>query len=208
LPTNLHSPPFDAASFGAHKFYGPKGVGFLYLRSGLPIDRIQFGGSHEGERRPGTENVPAIVGMAEAAEETLRGLPNEQEREASLRDELWRGIERVFPESQQNAGSALRLANTLNLSFPGFSSETLLMALDLEGICASSGSACMVGSVVASHVLLAMGLSSERAASAIRFSLGKETTASEIEQTVEAIERILRRRKSPAATDQAQHALV
>jgi cysteine desulfurase len=206
LPTNLDA--FDVASFGAHKFYGPKGAGFLYLRSGLPIDRIQFGGSHEGERRPGTENVPAIVGMAAAAEETLPGLPNEQEREASLRDELWRGIERVFPEAQQNAGSALRLANTLNVSFPGFSSETLLMALDLEGICASSGSACMVGSVVASHVLLAMGLSSERAASAIRFSLGKETTASEIEQTVEAIERLLRRRKSPAATDQAQHALV
>jgi cysteine desulfurase len=198
----------DAASFGAHKFYGPKGVGLLYLRSGLPIDRIQFGGSHEGERRPGTENVPAIVGMAEAAEETLRGLPDEQEREASLRDELWRGIERVFPEAQENAGSAVRLANTLNVSFPSFSSETLLMALDLEGICASSGSACMVGSVVASHVLLAMGLSAERAASAIRFSLGKETTVSEIEQAVEAIERILRRRKSPAATDQAQHALV
>jgi cysteine desulfurase len=159
LPTNLDSPPCDAASFGAHKFYGPKGVGFLYLRSGLPIDRIQFGGSHEGERRPGTENVPAIVGMAEAAEETLRGLPNEQEREAGLRDELWRGVERVFPEAKQNAGRALRLANTLNVSFPGFSSETLLMALDLEGICASSGSACMVGSVVASHVLLALGRS-------------------------------------------------
>ena len=151
----------DAASFGAHKFYGPKGAGFLYLRSGLPIDRIQFGGSHEGERRPGTENVPAIVGMAAAAEEVLRNLPNEQEREASLRNELWRGIEHVFPAAQLNAGRAPRLANTLNVSFPGFTSETLLMALDLEGICASSGSACMVGSVVASHVLLAMGLSPE-----------------------------------------------
>ena len=198
----------DAASFGAHKFYGPKGAGFLYLRSGLPIDRIQFGGSHEGERRPGTENVPAIVGMAAAAEETLRNSPEEQEREASLRNELWRGIEHVFPEAQLNAGRAPRLANTLNVSFPGFTSETLLMALDLEGICASSGSACMVGSVVASHVLLAMGLSPECAASAIRFSLGKETTASEIEQTVEAIERIVRRLISPASTDKAQHALV
>ena len=198
----------DAASFGAHKFYGPKGAGFLYLRSGLPIDRIQFGGSHEGERRPGTENVPAIVGMAVAAEEVLRSLPNEQEREANLRDELWRGIERVFPAAQLNAGRAPRLANTLNVSFPGFASETLLMALDLEGICASSGSACMVGSVVASHVLLAMGRSPERAASAIRFSLGKETTAPEIEQTIEAIERILRRRNSPASADKAQNALV
>jgi cysteine desulfurase len=205
-PTRLAG--IDAASFGAHKFYGPKGAGFLYLRAGLPIDRIQFGGSHEGERRPGTENAPAIVGMAVAAEEVLRDLPNEQEREAELRDQLWRGIERVFPAAQLNAGQALRLANTLNVSFPGFSSETLLMALDLEGVCASSGSACMVGSVVASHVLIAMGRSPESAASAIRFSLGKETTAPEIEQTIEAIERILRRLNSPASADKAQNALV
>ena len=206
LPTRLAG--IDAASFGAHKFYGPKGAGFLYLRAGLPIDRIQFGGSHEGERRPGTENAPAIVGMAVAAEEVLRDLPNEQEREAELRDQLWRGIERVFPAGQLNAAQAPRLANTLNVSFPGFASETLLMALDLEGICASSGSACMVGSVVASHVLLAMGRSPESAASAIRFSLGKETTAPEIEQTVEAIERILRRLNSPASADKPQNALV
>ena len=206
LPTSVAG--IDAASFGAHKFYGPKGTGFLYLRSGLPIERIQFGGSHESERRPGTENIPAIVGMAVAAEEMFRGLPNEQEREASLRDELWRGIERIFPEAQLNAGQAPRLANTLNVSFPGFASETLLMALDLEGVCASSGSACMVGSVVASHVLLAMGRSPDSAASAIRFSLGKETTAPEIEQTIEAIERILRRLNSPASADKAQNALV
>ena len=146
--------------------------------------------------------------MAAAAEETLRNSPEEQERVASLRNELWRGIEHVFPEAQLNAGRAPRLANTLNVSFPGFTSETLLMALDLEGICASSGSACMVGSVVASHVLLAMGRSPERTASAIRFSLGKETTASEIEQTVEAIERIVRRLISPGSADKAQHALV
>ncbi len=125
-----------------------------------------------------------------------------------LRDELWHGIERVCPEAQQNAAGAPRLANTLNVSFPGFTSETMLMALDLEGVCASSGSACMVGSVVASHVLLAMGLPPERAASAIRFSLGKETTASEIEQTVEAIERILRRREIRGRRGPAQHALV
>ena len=200
--------PFDAASFGAHKFYGPKGAGFLYLRAGLPIDRIQFGGAHEGERRPGTENVAAIVGMAAAAEEVMQSLPNEQTRQAKLRDALWHGIERVCPEARQNAGNAPRLGNTLNVSFPGFSSETLLMALDLEGICASSGSACMVGSVVASHVLRAMGLPSARAASAIRFSLGKETTASEIEQTIEAIEHILRRRNSRAISEPAQNAVV
>jgi cysteine desulfurase len=198
----------DAASFGAHKFYGPKGAGFLYLRSGLPIDRIQFGGAHEGERRPGTENVPAIVGMAAAAEEVLRNLADEQARERELRDELWRGIESACPEAQQNAATAPRLANTLNVGFPGFPSETMLMALDLEGVCASSGSACMVGSVVASHVLLAMGLPREPAASAIRFSLGKETTAAEIETTIAAIDRILRRRKSAAVASPGQHAVV
>ncbi|MGH8093104.1 MAG: cysteine desulfurase family protein [Chthoniobacterales bacterium] len=206
LPTDLTG--IDAASFGAHKFYGPKGAGFLYLRSGLPIDRIQFGGAHEGERRPGTENVPAIVGMAAAAEEVLRNLADEQARERELRDELWRGIEGVCSEAQQNAATAPRLANTLNVSFPGFLSETMLMALDLEGVCASSGSACMVGSVVASHVLLAMGLPRERAASAVRFSLGEETTAAEIEATIAAIDRIPQRRKSAAAASPVQHAVV
>jgi cysteine desulfurase len=169
----------------------------------LPIDRIQFGGAHEGERRPGTENVPAIVGMAIAAEETLAARPDEQEREAILRDNLGSGIESLCPEAQLNGAGAPRLANTLNVSFPGLSSETMLMALDLEGVCASSGSACMVGSVVASHVLLAMGLPAERAASAIRFSLGKETTAKEIETTIEALGRILQRQRSPAVGNAA-----
>ena len=205
LPTDLAG--IDAASFAAHKFYGPKGAGFLYLRSGLQIDRIQFGGAHEGERRPGTENAPAIVGMAAAAEEVLRDLPNEQEREARLRDELWSGIKRVVPDAQQNAAAARQLANTLNVSFPGVSSETMLMALDLAGIGASSGSACMVGSVMASHVLIAMGLSSERAASAIRFSLGKETTAAEIQETVAAIDRILQRNRQFAG-EVTSHATV
>jgi cysteine desulfurase len=198
----------DAASFGAHKFYGPKGAGFVYLRAGLAIDRIQFGGAHEGERRPGTENVPAIVGMAMAAEEVVRNLPNEQERQAALRDRLWSGIERAFPGAEQNAAAAPRLANTLNVSFPGFSSETMLMALDLEGICASSGSACMVGSVVASHVLLALGLSAKRAGSAIRLSLGKETTASEIEQTIAAVQRIWERLQTRSRRESATHAVV
>jgi len=188
----------DAASFGAHKFHGPKGAGFLYLRSGIPIDSIQFGGAHENQRRPGTENVAAIVGTVVAAEEVLRDLPNEQAREAGLRDDLWRGIARVFPGAEQNAAGAPRLANTLNVSFPGLTSEMMLIALDLEGVCASSGSACMVGSVVASHVLLALGLSPERAGSAIRFSLGKETSAKEIEATIAAIERIARRQNLDA----------
>jgi len=183
----------DAASFAAHKFYGPKGVGFLYLRSGLSIQPIMFGGAHENERRPGTENVAAIAAMAAAAEWTLRDRESEQERQAELRDDLWSRISQNVPDAKQNAQNAPRLANTLNVSLLGLESEMLLIALDLEGVCASSGSACMVGSVVASHVLLAMGLPIERARSAVRFSLGKWTTADEIKRAGDAMRKIVDR---------------
>ncbi len=184
----------DAASFAAHKFYGPKGAGFLFLRSGLSIQPIMFGGAHENERRPGTENVAAIAGMAAAAAEwTQRDLAREQEREARLRDELWMRISQNIPAAKQNGEGAPRLANTLNVSLLGLDSEMLLIALDLEGVCASSGSACMVGSVVASHVLLAMGLPVERARSAVRFSLGKWTTADEIKEAGDAVQKIVER---------------
>jgi len=185
----------DVASFAAHKFYGPKGTGFLCLRAGLPIQPIMFGGAHENQRRPGTENVAGIAGMAAAAEWILRDRETEQERRAQLRDQLWRSIVNVFPDAQQNGDPTHRLANTLNASFIGVDSETMLMALDLEGICASSGSACMVGSVRASHVLLAMGLPMERARSAIRLSLGKWTTAKEIADAGDALDRIAKRTK-------------
>ena len=183
----------DVASFAAHKIYGPKGAGFLFLRSGLRIEPIMFGGAHENERRPGTENVPAIAGMAAAAQWTLRDRQREQERERQLRDELWARISQSIPDAQQNGGNAPRLANTLNVSLLGLDSETLLIALDLEGVCASSGSACMVGSVVASHVLLAMGLPMERARSAVRFSLGKWTTPDEIKAAGHAVQKIVER---------------
>jgi cysteine desulfurase len=191
----------DAASFAAHKFYGPKGAGFLYLRSGLSIQPIMFGGAHENERRPGTENVAAIAGMAAAAEFTLRDRAAEQDRQSHLRDKLADLIAESVPQARQNGDATRRLANTLNVSFLDLDSEMMLIALDLKGVCASSGSACMVGSVVASHVLLAMGLPMERAKSAVRFSLGKQTTADEIETAGEAISEIVERltkRKSDA----------
>ena len=183
----------DAASFAAHKFYGPKGAGLLFLRSGLSIQPIMFGGAHENQRRPGTENVAAIAGMAAAAEFVTATQQVEQDRQLHLRKDLWKQIARSFPAAEQNGDTAERLANTLNVSFSGFDSETMLMALDLAGVCASSGSACMVGSVVASHVLLAMGLPMERASSAIRFSLGKGTTVQEIDEAASAIARIVER---------------
>ena len=183
----------DAASFAAHKFYGPKGVGLLFLRSGLSIEPIMFGGAHENGRRPGTENVAAIAGMAAAAEFVQQDRATEQDRQLQLREELWASISEAVPQAKQNAENAPRLANTLNVSFLGPDSEMLLIALDLKGVCASSGSACMVGSVVASHVLLAMGLPVERARSAVRFSVGKQTTADEVKTASEAISEIVTR---------------
>jgi len=183
----------DAASFAAHKFYGPKGAGFLFLRSGIPIEPIHFGGAHENQRRAGTENVAAIAGMAAAAEFVERDREQEQERERNLRDQLWQEISAQISPVVLNGDTHRRLANTLNICLPALDSETMLMALDLEGVCASSGSACMVGSVVASHVLLAMGLPLALARSAIRFSIGKYSTEEEISATAGIVSEIVQR---------------
>ena len=143
--------------------------------------------------------------MAAAAEFGRQHPPNE----SALRDRLWAGMSEIFPAAQRNGGEERHLANTLNVSFPGHSSETLLMAVDLAGVCASSGSACMVGSVVDSHGLIAMGFSTERAASAVRFSLGKETTAAEIEETLAALGRIFARfARRAAGAVRPEHAFV
>ena len=173
---------FDALSLAAHKFYGPKGAGLLWLRGGISIERLQVGGSHENERRAGTENVAAIVGMACAAEAAVRDLDAEAARQHDMRERLWAGVRAAFPDAVRNGDPESCLANTLNVSFPGLDGESLLMNLDLAGICASSGSACMVGSIAPSHVLLAMGVAPELARATVRFSLGKTTTGHEIEE--------------------------
>lgn len=189
----IHSAHFDALSLAAHKFNGPKGAGLLWLRAGISIDRLQFGGSHENERRPGTENVAGIAGMAAAAELALAKMDTERPRQAALRDRLWQGVKQAFPPAVMNGSPEHRLANTLNVSFPGLDGEALLINLDLAGICASSGSACMVGSIQPSHVLLATGVAPELARSTVRFSLGKETTAEEIETAISRLPEILAR---------------
>lgn len=199
VETRLGERGLAAASFASHKFHGPKGAGLLYLHAGLPIEAVQFGGAHENQRRPGTENVAAIAGMAAAAEWALRDRAQEQRRQSELRDRLWNHIAEAFPAATQNGDATHRLANTLNVSFAGLSSETILMALDLEGVCASSGSACMVGSVVASHVLLAMGLPESLASSAVRFSLGHQTTGEEIDLVRDVITHIMNRISSTSA---------
>jgi cysteine desulfurase len=192
----------DALSATAHKFHGPHGAGFLWLRSGISIESIQHGGFHENERRTGTENVPAITGMAAAAEVAVNKVSAAEEslRESALRDRLWNGISEMDPTAVRNSATPPALANTLNVSFPGCDGETLLMGLDLEGVAASSGSACMVGSIQASHVLLAMGVSEELARATVRFSLGRETTPEAIDATLVALSRVLgRQARSPEA---------
>ena len=195
-PTDLGA---GAVSLAAHKFYGPKGAGALYLRSGVAIARIVHGGSHENTRRPGTENVAAIAGMAAAAEVAEGKRCADQMRLASLRDRLWDGIQRKFPQAVRNGHPVLALANTLNVSFPGLDGEALLIGLDLEGVCASSGSACMVGSVQPSHVLLAMGVEPKFASSTVRFSLGNPTTDSHIEHCLRALTTVVERQAQPLA---------
>ena len=184
---------FDAVSLAAHKFHGPVGAGVLWVRSAVRLRSIQHGGSHETERRPGTENVAAIAGMAAAAELALGAMDAGRPRIAALRDRLWAGVRQAFPEAVRNGAPETQLANTLNVSFPGLDGEGLLMNLDLEGVCASSGSACMVGSIVPSHVLTAMGRPLELAQAAVRFSLGKWTTKEEIEQTIATLPGIIAR---------------
>ena len=186
----------DALSLAAHKFYGPKGVGALWLRAGVSLDPIAFGGEHENTRRPGTENVTAIVGMVTAAELALQSLAQESPRLTALRDRLWEGIRAAFPAAVRNGAwdePARQLANTLNVAFPGLDGSALLMNCDLEGICVSSGSACMTGSPQPSHVLTAMGLPPEVVKASVRFSLGKGTTEEAIDAALERLGRILKR---------------
>lgn len=183
----------DAISLTAHKFYGPKGVGALWLRGGISIDPTVYGGAHENQRRPGTENTAAILGMTLAAELALRGMADEQARLLVLRDHLWAGISAGCPTAVLNGHPTERLANTVNVAFPGCDGEGLLMSLDLAGMAVSSGSACMVGSVQPSHVLLAMGVAPAVAQAAVRFSMGKGTTAEEVEKVVAELPNLIDR---------------
>ena len=189
----------SAVSLAAHKFHGPPGAGALYLRAGVAISRIVHGGSHENSRRPGTENVAAIVGMSAAAELAESVRSEEQPRLGALRDRLWQGIKARFPGVVRNGHAEHTLANTLNVTFPGLDGEALLIGLDLEGVCASSGSACMVGSVQPSHVLIAMGVEPKVASSTVRFSLGTSTSDYQIEHCLRALKTVVGRQTQPIA---------
>jgi len=187
----------SAFSVAAHKFHGPKGAGFLWLEAGLPLTPLAFGGSHENTRRPGTENTAAIVGMTTAALHGNEAIFVKYASLAMLREALWQRIHEICPAAIRNTPESETLPSTLNVSFPGADGEALLIGLDLEGICVSSGSACMVGAIQPSHVLLAMGVAPLTALATVRFSLGLSTTGEEIRQTTDALRRVLRLQSFP-----------
>lgn len=174
----------DLLSLSAHKFGGPRGVGILYVRHGVPIAPILLGGGQEFGRRSGTENILGAVGMAQALELAAAERPDRSREVAQLRDLLEAGIRSVIPEVTVNGAAAPRLANNLNVSFSGADSAAMLIALDLAGIAAAAGSACASGALEPSHVLEAIGLPEPSRKGAIRFSLGKSTTPAEIERVV------------------------
>lgn len=190
IPLDVEALGVDFFSLSGHKFHGPKGIGALYVRKGLEVEPLVHGGGQEDGRRAGTENTPGIVGVgvaAELAEKRLSDMAQVQAR----RDELWQGIVKLFPEAKLNGHPTERLPNTLNLSLPGIRGESLVLALDQQGISFSSGSACRSGSPQPSHALLAMGLSEEEAHCAIRLSLGVGTTQEHIARTLAALEKVV-----------------
>lgn len=177
----------DLYSISGHKFYATKGIGALYVRAGVKLRPIQFGGKHERERRPGTENVPGAIAMAKAASIARGTLPLEPARLETLRNRLETGILRNVPDTGVNGGSVPRTPNTTNIYFDGLEGEAMVISLDLRGFAVSSGSACSSGAVEPSHVLLAMGLPTERARASVRFSLGASNTAEQVDALIEAV---------------------
>jgi cysteine desulfurase len=174
----------DALSISAHKFYGPKGVGALWVRRGLRVLPILTGGKHERSRRAGTENVAGIVGMGAAATLPRAKMEDEAKRLAALRDRLESGILRSVPGTVVNGAPTPRVPNTTNISFDRVEAESLLIALDLQGVAVSTGSACSSGTLEPSHVLKAMGFPPHRTQNSIRFSLGAANTEADIDRVV------------------------
>jgi cysteine desulfurase len=193
IPLDVNALGVDLLSISAHKICGPKGAGALYVRTGTKIAPRFYGGHAERDLRPGTENVPGIVGLGKAAELARKLLTEDSARIRSLRDRLETALIERIPTVRRNGDSARRVPNTSNLEFPGAGGEALLIGLDLFGIECSTGAACSSGSTEPSHVLLASGLSYDEARSSLRFSLGRATTASEIEHAIAVIPAVVER---------------
>lgn len=198
VPLDVQALGVDLLSLSAHKRYGPKGVGALYVRSGVGIEPLLRGGSQERGLRGGTENVPAVVGFGAAARVAAESMAEEAARIAALRDRLVAGLAGLEGVAL-NGHARMRLPGIVSVSFSGVDSESLLLALDLEGIAASSGSACTSGSLEPSHVIAALGLPEDLAGGTLRFSLGRWTTAEEIDRVLDVLPPVLARLRRAAA---------
>lgn len=187
IPVDVKALGVDLYSISGHKLYAPKGIGALYVRKGVKLKPLFFGGRHERELRPGTENVPGIIAFGCAAAFAAEDLATESSRLAELRDRLEAGVLNRIPGTGVNGGRANRLPNTTNIYFDGFDGEGMVISLDLKGFAVSSGSACSSGAVEPSHVLLALGLSKDRAKSSIRFSLGRSNTIDQVDALIDAV---------------------
>lgn len=203
VPINVDEYNIDMLSSSGHKINGPKGIGFLYIRKGVKIRSFVHGGAQERKRRAGTENVPGIVGYGVAAQRAARTMAERTAREVELRDYLINRITMEIPYTRLNGDPVKRLPNNVNISFQFIEGESLLIMLDMDGICASSGSACTSGSLDPSHVLLAIGLPHEIAHGSLRLTLSEETTKEEVDFVVERIKKIVEhlRNMSPLYED-------
>lgn len=186
VPVNVREQKIDMLSFSAHKFHGPRGIGVLYVRKGIPLFPFLEGGAQERGRRPGTENLPAIVGMAAALKEAVSHMEATEEKLKTMRDILIEGLSQI-PHAKLNGDAVKRLPGNVNFCFEGIEGESLLLLLDQKGIAASSGSACTSGSLDPSHVLLALGLPHEVAHGSLRLSLSEENTEEEMQYIIESI---------------------
>jgi len=193
LPLDVNRLGVDLLSISAHKIYGPKGVGALYVRPGTPLEPLFRGGHAERDRRPGTENVPGIVGLGKAAELAVRQLASDAVRIGALRDRFEEAVCRIVPAAKVNGDCRRRVWNTVNLTFSGAGGEALVIALDLQGIECSTGAACSSGAVEPSHVLKAIGLSDDDARSSLRISLGRFTTAAEVDEAIRILPGVVER---------------
>src|SRR6266851_4319724 len=181
LPIDVNALGIDLLALSGHKFYAPQGIGALYIRGGTRLRQLLYGGHHQRGFRPGTENVPGIVGLGKAAEIARQSQVKDAARISALRDRLEQGLLAQVPHSRVNAARAPRTPNTTNITFPGIDGEALVIALDLKGLACSTGAACSSGAVEPSHVLTAIGLPPEEARASLRFSLGRHTTAADID---------------------------
>jgi len=193
IPVNVEDIGCDSLAISAHKIYGPKGIGAMYIRKGARVERFMRGGGQENNRRAGTHAVPAIVGLGKAAELAKKRMAEETMKTLELRDALISGVEARIKDVKLNGDRIRRLPNNVNFSFTGIEGESMILLMDMNGICVSSGSACTSGSLDPSHVLMALGMKHEQAHGSLRMTLGKDNTMPQIEKVLDTLPGIVQR---------------